>query len=175
MTAGLCHMEGLQPHQEPQTPTTHVQRSPERRCVQCTKVHAWMSAVLRTERDGEQEMPETGTRKPEAPREPQTHPKRAHLLATRCTPAVRERVALVRSSQAGPADGSKSTAPTRANGQGVEAALRATWTPIAPVAAQSASATPPPATCISAKPAVTSAQVRDFSVSQVCNRDPLIL
>ena len=164
------HVDELQPQLEPQTPATHVQRSPERRCVQCTKAHAWMSAGLSAARDGN--IPET-TRKPEAPREPQTHPKRQHLLATRCTPAVRERVAHVRSSQASPADGSNSIATTSANGQGVEAALRATWTPVAPVAAHSASATPPPAMCISAKPAITSDQVRDLSVSLVCNRDPL--
>ena len=161
VAAGHCHVEELMPRPESQALATCVQQSPERQSVESTEAHAWMSVGKSTARDGD--FPETRTERtelPEAPREPQTHSKRQHLLTTRCTSAVRECVARVRSSQAGPVDGSNSAATTSTNGQSVEVGLRATWSEIEPAAIHSARAAPLPTTHVAAKPAATSDQVR---------------
>ena len=138
-----------------------AQRPPERRCALCTQTYCWTSAGRIIARDGDDVSDrETQTKQPEAPCEPQTHPKRQHLLPTRCTPAVREFVARVRSFQGGPADSSNSPATTRANAEGTDAGLRTTWSVTEPLATLSANAAPPPATRVAAKPAATSDQVR---------------
>ena len=160
----MGNVEELEPRPEQQALAIDrqcAQRSPERRCALCTQTYCWMSAGRLIARDGDDLSDrETQTKQPEAPREPQTHPKRQHLLPTRCTPAVRECVTRVRSSQVGPADDSNSAATTSADREGTDAGLRTTWSEIEPVATLSANAAPPPATRVATKPAATSDQVR---------------
>ena len=163
VAVGHCNVDELVPRAESQALATCVQRSPERRCVQSMKAYAWtlLSVGKSTARDEDFNFPdrETELQEAEAPREPQTHPKRQHLLPTRCTPAVRECVARVRSFQEGPADGSTSAATTSANGQSDEAGLRTMWSEIEPVAIHSASAAPLVTTHVAVKPAATSDKV----------------
>ena len=161
---GLCHVEELVPMPESQVLAACVQRSPERRCVQSAKAHAWtlVSAGTSTARgsNGDSNFGETDVPEAEAPREPQTHPKRKHLLATWCTPAALDGVARIKSSQAAPADGSTSAATTSANGQGVEAGLRAMWNEIEPAAIHSASVARLLTIQVAANPVATSDKVR---------------